>query len=68
MLVNAGADVHAQGGYHGNALYAASAGGHEKVVQMLVDLGENSNGTESNWAPTGGTRNSNDIILYVTAS
>jgi hypothetical protein len=31
------ADVNAQGGYF--ALQAASAGGHEKVVQILLDQG-----------------------------
>jgi hypothetical protein len=39
MLVDAGADVNAQGGLYGNALQAASSGGHEKVVQMLLDNG-----------------------------
>jgi hypothetical protein len=33
------ADVNAQGGIYGNALLAASEGGHEKVVQLL--LGKN---------------------------
>ena len=33
------ADVNAQGGYHGNALQAASSRGHEKVVQMLLGKG-----------------------------
>jgi ankyrin repeat protein len=39
MLMDAGADVNAQVGFYGNALQAASAEGHEKVVQMLVDAG-----------------------------
>jgi hypothetical protein len=30
----------------------------------IGSLQENSNGTESNWVPTGGTRNSNNIIQY----
>lgn len=30
-------DVNAQGGIYGNALQAASVGGHEKVVKMLLD-------------------------------
>ncbi len=38
MLIDKGADVNAQGGHYGNALYAASEGGHEKVVQMLAGL------------------------------
>ncbi|KIX05301.1 uncharacterized protein Z518_06173 [Rhinocladiella mackenziei CBS 650.93] len=47
ILLNKGADVSAQGGEYGNALQAASAGGHERVaasagghervVQMLLD-------------------------------
>jgi hypothetical protein len=37
MLMDAEADVNAQGGHFGNALQAASAEGHEKVVQMLMD-------------------------------
>ena len=37
MLLDAEADVNAQGGDYGNALLAASEGGHEKVVQMLLD-------------------------------
>ncbi|KAJ8107873.1 hypothetical protein OPT61_g8568 [Boeremia exigua] len=36
-LISKGADVNAQGGYYGNALQAASAGGHEQVVKMLLD-------------------------------
>ncbi len=31
--------INAQGGLYGNALHAASWGGHEKVVQMLLDQG-----------------------------
>jgi hypothetical protein len=37
MLVDAGAYVNAQGGEYGNALQAASDGGHETVVQILLD-------------------------------
>ena len=33
------ADVNAQGGQYDNALQEASIGGHEKVVQMLLDRG-----------------------------
>ncbi len=32
-------DVNAQGGYYGNALQAASYGGHEEVVKLLVHQG-----------------------------
>jgi hypothetical protein len=37
MLIDAGADVNAQGGgYLRNALRAASLLGHEKVMQLLM--------------------------------
>ncbi|KAI1672149.1 hypothetical protein L13192_03008 [Pyrenophora tritici-repentis] len=39
MLLDAGANVNAQGGEYGNALQAASEGGHEQVVKMLLDKG-----------------------------
>ena len=35
--------VNAQGGYYGNALHAASFGGHEKAVQILLDQGADVN-------------------------
>lgn len=38
-LMDAGADVNAQGGYYSNALQAAARSGQEKVVQMLMDAG-----------------------------
>jgi ankyrin repeat protein len=38
-LLDKGADVNAQGGEFGNALYAASEGGHEAVVKLLLDKG-----------------------------
>ncbi|KAF3765426.1 Pfs, NACHT and ankyrin domain protein [Cryphonectria parasitica EP155] len=38
-LLNRGADVNVQGGNHSNALTAASAKGHEQIVQMLLDKG-----------------------------
>lgn len=41
MLLDKGADVNAQGGEYGNALQAASAGGHEQVVKMLRAAGAN---------------------------
>ena len=36
-------DVNAQGGHYGNALQAASWGGHEAVVRLLLDKGSNVN-------------------------
>jgi hypothetical protein len=43
MLLDAGADVNAQGGQDGTALYRASFGGHVKVAQMLLDAGADVN-------------------------
>lgn len=39
LLLDEGTDVNAEGRHYGNALQAASAGGHEKVVQILVNAG-----------------------------
>jgi ankyrin repeat protein len=39
LLLNAGAKVNAQGGRYGNALQAASEGGHEQVVKTLLNAG-----------------------------
>ncbi|KFY03640.1 hypothetical protein V490_00108, partial [Pseudogymnoascus sp. VKM F-3557] len=35
-LLQEGADVNAQGGFYGNALQAASYGGHDKIVELLL--------------------------------
>ena len=43
LLLDRGANVNAQGGQHGNALQAASYGGHEKVVELLLDKGADVN-------------------------
>jgi hypothetical protein len=43
LLLDEGADINAQGGHYGNALQAASAGGHEQVVKMLLDKGADVN-------------------------
>jgi hypothetical protein len=39
LLLDKGAEVNSEGGYYGNALQAASAGGHEQIVKMLLDAG-----------------------------
>jgi len=41
MLIDNGAHVNEQGGLHGYgaALYAASYGGHKRIVQRLIDNG-----------------------------
>ncbi|KAK2764811.1 hypothetical protein CKAH01_15750 [Colletotrichum kahawae] len=38
-----GADVNTQGGRYGNALQAASGGGHQEIVQMLLNNGADVN-------------------------
>ena len=43
LLLDAGADSNAQGGHYGNALQAASYGGHEQVVKTLLDAGADVN-------------------------
>jgi ankyrin repeat protein len=43
QLVKKGANVNSQGGYYGNALQAASARGHEQIVQLLFEKGANVN-------------------------
>ncbi|KAI3187091.1 hypothetical protein DTO032C6_3869 [Penicillium roqueforti] len=39
LLLDRGADVNAQGGYHGNALQAACSSGHDTIAQMLLERG-----------------------------
>lgn len=41
--------MNAQGGRYGNALQAASVGGHEKVVRMLMDAGAEVNAQGGDW-------------------
>ncbi|KAJ6037053.1 Pfs NACHT and Ankyrin domain protein [Penicillium herquei] len=38
-LIGKGTDVNTQSGYYGNALQAASLGGHQEVVNLLLDKG-----------------------------
>jgi ankyrin repeat protein len=38
-----GADVNAQGGQYGNALQAASNGGHKEIVKLLLERGADVN-------------------------
>jgi ankyrin repeat protein len=49
MLLNAGADVNAQGGHCGNALQIASRYGHEAVVRLLLDKGVDVNVLRGRW-------------------
>jgi ankyrin repeat protein len=43
LLLSKGADVNAKGGYYGNALRAASEGGHERIVELLLSKGADVN-------------------------
>ena len=43
QLLDRGADVNAQGGEDGNALQAASSGGHEEIVLQLLAQGADVN-------------------------
>ena len=43
LLLENGVDANAQGGRHGNALQAASTGGHEPVVWLLLEKGADVN-------------------------
>jgi ankyrin repeat protein len=38
-IIKVGADINAQGRYYGNTLQAASFGGYESVVRLLLDWG-----------------------------
>lgn len=43
------ADLHAQGGYYGNALQAAARGGYEAMVQMLSEKGADVNAPDGKY-------------------
>ena len=42
-MVDKGTDVNAQGGRYRNALHAASAEGHDKIVEVLLSKGADVN-------------------------
>ncbi|KAI5366970.1 hypothetical protein J4E82_010917, partial [Alternaria postmessia] len=50
LLLDAGAEVNAQGGRYGNALQAASEGGHEQIVKMLLDAGADVNAQDRDYS------------------
>jgi ankyrin repeat protein len=68
LLLKHGADVQAQGGYYGNALYAASLGSHIDVVRLLLDEGADVN-AEGGWCCNAlfaaSTRDDNDIVALL---
>ncbi|KAF7678877.1 hypothetical protein GT037_002625 [Alternaria burnsii] len=49
LLLDQGADVNAQGGEFGNALMAASNGGHTAVAELLINAGANVNSIQGFW-------------------
>lgn len=49
LLLDQGADVNAQGGVVGNALMAASDGGHMVVAELMINAGANVNSIHEVW-------------------
>lgn len=64
-LLAAGAQVNAQGGYHGNALQAAARNGQVCLVQMLLNAGVDGNARGGIYgdALTAATRRKNTEIF-----
>ncbi|PSN59120.1 hypothetical protein BS50DRAFT_614690 [Corynespora cassiicola Philippines] len=54
LLIEGGADVNAQGGIYGNALYAASWRGHKDTVELLVKAGADVNAQGADVKAQGG--------------
>ena len=50
ILIDAGADVTAQGEDYSNALYAASLNGHEKIVEILIDAEADVNAQDEDYS------------------
>jgi ankyrin repeat domain-containing protein 50 len=65
MLLDAGADVNAQGGYRVNAMQAASNGGHEKVVQMLLDAGADVNALGGKYALQAASKGGHEKVVRI---
>ena len=58
LLIEKGADVHAQGGVYGNALQAASYKGHESIAKLILAKGADVN------APGGDFENALQAASY----
>ena len=73
LLLDRQADVHAQGGFYGTALQAASAEGHEKIVQLLLDPNADvhalsfagSNVSLQHWTPVLGANANSTQLLHL---
>ncbi|KFZ24288.1 hypothetical protein V502_01228 [Pseudogymnoascus sp. VKM F-4520 (FW-2644)] len=64
-IVQEGANVNAQGGYYGNALQAASSGGHNKIVEVLLSKGADVNvqgGVYGNALQVASSRGHNKVV------
>jgi ankyrin repeat protein len=70
LLLKCGANVNAQGGCYDNALQAASAMGHERIVELLIKSGANVNaqgGSYGNALQAASIRDSERIVeLLIT--
>ena len=65
MLLDAGADVNAQGGFHGNALQVASHRGYRNVVGLLLENGADVNaqgGVHSTALEAASIRGHEDVV------
>ena len=65
MLLEWGADVNAQGGHYGNALYIGSVGGHVEVMKILLDKGADVNAQGGNALHAASYRGHLDICQKV---
>ncbi|OCL03716.1 ankyrin, partial [Glonium stellatum] len=65
-----GADINAQGGYYGTALQAASQGGYNEIVQLLLSKGAdiNAQGGHYNTALQAASKHGHNEIVQLLLS